>query len=364
MDDKWGSSDLIAEYAAELLALSEVGLGRRKIAKRMQELTGRSCSGTVVETALKRMKGERPEPRGLPRPKPIPIADTGEGPEEQPIGELLDARVTASRRKKSKSTMHRRALELPAEPLGIICYGDPHLDDEGCDWATLIEYVRLAQTTPGVLAASVGDQLNNWVGRLQREYADSSCLASDGWRLNKWLLESMQWIAITGGNHDAWANGPGMDPLQWLSKDCRVMCYAPDEIRITLTWAGRPELEPIVWILRHDFKGRSVWNTCHGPNKEAMLDGRAHILTCGHIHNWGEFTTEQRHGRVTHAIRVRGFKRQDNYALTRGFPEQEFGSAAMILIDPCADGPGRVKVFWDVAQGCDYLTFLRARAEK
>ena len=58
--------------------------------------------------------------------------------------------------------------------------------------------------------------------------------ASDGWRLSEWFLSSMQWVAIVGGNHDAWAHGPGVDPMQWLTDKCGVLCYAQDEIRISL----------------------------------------------------------------------------------------------------------------------------------
>ena len=90
-----------------------------------------------------------------------------------------------------------------------------------------------------------------------------------------------------------------------------------------------------------------------------MLDGRCHILTAGHIHQWGQLTTEQRHGRVTHAIRVRGYKRSDAFALQKGFFEQRYGEAALIVIDPHAMGPQRISTFWNIKQGCKYLTNLR-----
>ena len=139
------------------------------------------------------------------------------------------------------------------------------------------------------------------------------------------------------------------------------MCYAQDELRITLQWKGRPDLEPVVWVLRHDFGGRSWFHPTHGPHKEAMLDGKCHILTAGHIHQWGQLSTEQRHGRVTHAVRVRGYKRADAYAKQKGFFEQQYGEAALIVIDPHNEGAGRISIHWDLEDGCNYLKWLRLR---
>ena len=284
--------------------------------------------------------------------------DADEMPDERPIEDLIADRMKASERKHKKAKVHDRTLSMPAEPFGIFVMGDPHVDGS-CDWTTLYEHVQLMKTTPGIVACSVGDQLDNWIGRLARLYAESSCTASDGWRLSKWLFNELSFIAVVGGNHDKWANGPGIDPMKLLTKECGVTCYAPDEIRITMHWKERPELEPLCWILRHDFKGRSWFHPTHGPHKEATLDGKCHLLTAGHIHQWGQLTTEQRHGRVTHAIRVRGYKRDDDYARAGGFYEQKNGQSVLIVINPEADEPGRITPFWNLEQGCDYLTKLR-----
>jgi hypothetical protein len=90
-----------------------------------------------------------------------------------------------------------------------------------------------------------------------------------------------------------------------------------------------------------------------------MLDGKCHLLTAGHIHQWGELITEQRHGRITNAVRVRGYKRSDSFAKSKGFAEQTHGECALIIIDPFKEGPARLMTFWDLRKGCEYLTFLR-----
>lgn len=285
------------------------------------------------------------------------VAD--ELPPPRPIQELINERIASSKRDHTKTKRHNRELTLPVEPIGIMIFGDPHVDSGHCNWPKLHQDVELARKTEGVVAACVGDQHDNWIGRLARLYAGSDCTAADGWRLSRWMFDSLTWIALVGGNHDAWANGPGIDPMQLLTKECGVMCYAPDEIRITLKWRNRPDLEPLVWVLRHDFKGRSWYHATHGPHKEATLDGKCHLLTAGHIHQWGQLTTEQRHGRITHAVRVKGYKRDDDFARAKGFPEQQHGEACLVVIDPAAVEPGRISIFWNLEQGCDFLTKLR-----
>ena len=284
----------------------------------------RSTVSARVRRVVKQAKSAGYEPPSIDADiTDISPVDPADG--DVPISELIERRITASKRHAVRAAAHTRQLELPPQPVGIMVFGDPHVDNEGCDWETLHKHIELCKSTDGVYAACVGDVQDNWIGRLQRLYSQSSILASDGWRLSEWLLGELEWLAIVGGNHDQWAHGPGVDPLKWISADANVRCYANDEIRITLNWKGRPDLEPIVWILRHDFSGRSWYHPTHGPHKEAMLDGRCHLLTAGHIHQWGQLTTEQRHGRVTHALRVRGYKNNDTHARRLNFPEQQHG---------------------------------------
>ena len=353
---KWTTQQIIDEKSDLVTKWRCEGQSTRVIAKKLEEETGRACTRGVIQHVLEKLDLVKQKPAAR-----IEVEDHSEQPDEMPIEDLIKNRIKASQRKKSKANEHRRNITLPAEPVGLMIFGDPHVDNEGCDFAQLHDHVSLAQRTEGVLAACVGDLQDNWIGRLARIYCEASVTASNGWRLSEWFLSSMQWIAIVGGNHDAWAHGPGVDPLKWLSKSCGVTCYAQDEIRISINWKGEPELDPVVWVLRHDFGGRSWYHPTHGPHKEAMLDGRCHLLTAGHIHQWGQLTTEQRHDRITNALRVRGYKRNDSYARQKGFSEQSFGEACLVVIDPWEVGPGRITVFWDLVRGCEFLTFLREK---
>ena len=350
----WAYSEVIEEYGDTIRVWKETEkLGNVRLAKRLTEVTGRLCTPGVMGVVLADL-GYGNSKRGRMRIK------EENPPAEDPLSvdELIDSRIKAFKRATLKTDIHRRTLTMPDEPFGICCFGDPHVDDESCDWVELTRVVKICQDTPGVVAASVGDQMNNWIGRLMRKFADTSCLTSDGWRLSQWLLEALDWIALVGGNHDQWAHAVGRDPLKVIADGARVRCFANDEIRITLKFES-PELEPLIWVIRHDAPGRSWFHPSHGPNKLAMLDGRVHLVTAGHIHTWAYLSQEMPHSRVTHAIRVRGFKRNDEYALSKGFSEDTYGCACMIVVDPVVIGPDRIKVFWDVQRGADYLTQLR-----
>jgi hypothetical protein len=48
-------------------------------------------------------------------------------------------------------------------PVGILHFGDPHLDDDGCDIAAIERHSDLTRSTEGLFGANVGDTTNNWM---------------------------------------------------------------------------------------------------------------------------------------------------------------------------------------------------------
>lgn len=89
-------------------------------------------------------------------------------------------------------------------PIGILHFGDPHVDDDGCDWPMLKHHVELVDRTPGLFAANVGDTRNNWVGRLARLFGSQGTSAKHALILAKWFVAALkgQWLYMVGGNHD------------------------------------------------------------------------------------------------------------------------------------------------------------------
>lgn len=93
-----------------------------------------------------------------------------------------------------------------AEPTAIVVVGDPHVDDDGCNWPQLERDTETIVKTPGMFAGSIGDNINNWVGRLSRLYANQSTTENQAWRLSEgWIRELAdpgKLIFMVRGNHD------------------------------------------------------------------------------------------------------------------------------------------------------------------
>jgi hypothetical protein len=214
-------------------------------------------------------------------------------------------------------------------PFGLLVFGDPHVDDPGCDFALLKSHIELAQKHDHILAGNIGDLANNWVGRLARLYADQSVTAREGWTLVEWMVKSVNWLFIIAGNHDCWT-GSG-DPVAWFSKQSGSM-YEEHGVRLELHHPGSGIKTRI--HARHDFPGHSIWNNMHGPKRELVAGFRDHILIAGHRHIGGDEGTVSPDGTCAQLVRVSGYKRADAYARQLGLKKMPIHPAALIIIDP------------------------------
>lgn len=293
-----------------------------------------------------------------PTAKPFETEDL---PAELPSAEeLIDRRAKQFARK--RTAREARAL-IPIRitcggPIGIAHLGDPHVDDDGTDITLLQDHVRIVNETDGLFAGNVGDYSNNWVGRLARLYGQQTTSAAEAWVLVEWLIKSVRWLYLVGGNHDCWS-GAG-DPIQWMAAQARVQ-YEAHGMRLGLTF---PSGRVIRLNARHDFAGHSQWNTAHGPAKAAQLGWRDHILTCGHLHTSGyNILRDPATGLISHAIRVGSYKTFDRYAEERGLPNQTFTVAPVTVIRPqFADDDNRlITVFLEPETAAEFLAWLRKR---
>jgi hypothetical protein len=255
----------------------------------------------------------------------------------------------------------RRWMEIKVKsnkPIGVCFMGDPHIDNNGCNWPLLRRDIKLLEDTPGMFAVNIGDLTDNWVGRLVRLYADQEMSKKQAWKLAKYLLRDckIKWLCHLLGNHDAWNDGPylikanaqPMVPVEdWQS---RFQIVFPNEQRVRVHAA-------------HDFPGNSIWNPQHGPQKAAMLLEQADIFACGHKHTWAvnEGENAQRDF-VYWLIRARGYKFIDHYADQLGYGSQKFGASITAVIDPTVEGPRRIRCFPDLEEASEFLTWKRARA--
>jgi hypothetical protein len=279
-----------------------------------------------------------------------------------PIGELLAQR---KRRYDLKEAHAESSKEIPVrikgdKPVGVLLFGDPHLDDDGCDLALLEAHARLVRETDGLYAGTVGDMTNNWVGRLAHLWAQQGTTACDAWRLCEWMISEVRdWLFLVGGNHDAWS-GNG-DPLKWITAQQSAL-YQSSEVRMGLRFGTGGKF---IINARHDFKGHSMWNPVHGLSKSIQMGLRDDLSVAGHLHISGYAVhKDPTSGKACHAIRVATYKRFDRFALDHNMRDQNLSPCALIVVDPRLPDthPDRMKHWWDPQEGADYLGWARKRS--
>lgn len=280
--------------------------------------------------------------------------------EHPPANELIDRLcVDFERRKRSVEARKWYPVRVNLDgPVGIAWMGDPHVDDNGCNWPLLKRDCDLIARTEGMFGGNIGDSENNWAGRLAHLYSQQDTSRGTAKRLVEWLFSEsgVRWAVLLLGNHDVW-NGnadaltrikTGGAPISDWSTQMRLVFPSGREARI---WAS------------HDFPGHSMWNPLHGAQKAAKFSGDADLYICGHKHNWACFATEDEHRKQVYWLaRARGYKHIDDYADKLGFQSQSEGSTIVSIFDPDAEtGSGFIHCYSDVAEAAEYLTWRRAR---
>jgi hypothetical protein len=284
---------------------------------------------------------------------PIPDDDV-------PIEELIAQRKRKFQHKREheeSSKLIPMKIKIPGA-IGILHFGDPHVDDDGTDIEALERHTDLVRKTDGLFAANVGDTSNAWSGRLARLYADQATSAAQAWRIAEWFIGRCDWLYMIGGNHDLWM-GAG-DPLKWITRQQDAL-YKASEARIALRFPSGLEVRINA---RHDHSGSSIWNPAHGPMKAALMGTRDHLYVAGHKHESAYSVLKDAISGITmHAMKVASYKIYDRYAKERGFRDNCLSPCALTTINPALppDHPDLVKVWWEPEEGADYLTFLRRR---
>jgi hypothetical protein len=245
------------------------------------------------------------------------------------------------------------------QPIGILWMGDPHVDDNGCNWPALIRDAELCRTVDGLYGANIGDSTNNWSDRLVKLYANQDTSVATARKLARWLMidSGIPWLVYLLGNHDLWGDGAAiLAQMAKLHGTQKIVCH-DWEARFSLKF---PNGRDFRIFAAHDFAGNSMWNPLHGPLRASKMGGEADLYVCGHRHNWGVYRYENAdRGRIQTVIRARGYKFLDDYARRLGIIEQQDGCSILTVLDPAT---GSLLAFEDAATGADYLTWLRKRA--
>lgn len=248
-------------------------------------------------------------------------------------------------------------IRMPNKPFGLMIWGDPHIDSNGCNWPLLERDVAIARQE-GIYSLNIGDTLDNWPNgsRLVALYAHSDQSVETSHKLAKWFLEDsgIHWLVVLLGNHDLW---PGHTNLRHLVKKPLIM--EPWGARFTLS-CGNQRFK--VWAA-HDFPGHSMWNTGHGMQKAAHMKEAADLYIAGHTHNWALHQEESASRDFTYWwARARGYKFIDDHADRLGHQPQKEGASILAVFNPNTTSmAGRLMCFSDVEVGAEYLAWLRAK---
>lgn len=309
------------------------------------------CSVTAIKYGAAEIK------QAVEAPAPVKPFEVPKAPDKElSAEEIIEYRLKVFEKKEAHERWKRL---IPVEvkidgPIGIAHLGDPHIDDDGCDLQLLMSHIDLINSHPAVFGANAGDITNNWVGRLSKLYAKQGTTEQQAWKLAAWFVQSVQWLYIIGGNHDAWSGGT--DPVRWFADQSGVT-YQMDGARVALRFPNGRECRINA---RHDHRGHSQYNKAHGPMKAAYFGYRDHIYTAGHLHTDGYI--RQRLGNVPiHAFRVGAYKRYDDFASTIGAPPEDSSPAFMTVIDPRHDETSDrfITTFADLEAGLTYLKAIR-----
>ena len=221
-----------------------------------------------------------------------------------PIDEIIEHRKKQYNQK-LKAKKSKRLINIKINqkgPIGILHFGDPHVDDDGTDLAEIYSLCNLVNKTDGLFGGNLGDIQNNWIGRLQALYGQQSTSAKESWRLTEHFVNQVEWLYLVAGNHDVWS-GDG-DPLEFIMREHSGI-YEQWGARLNLIFPNGKEIRINA---RHMLKGNSMWNTAHGVAKAAQMGWKDHILTCGHTHVSGyQVLKDAASGLISHATHGASF---------------------------------------------------------
>lgn len=262
----------------------------------------------------------------------------------------------------------RRSVTLQAKhsPILLFFIGDLHLDSPGFDIHRFdhdMEIISRAKHEFGGNCKTIfmGDLLDNWPlgGRLGKKHHDGHITRKEGLALAKGFLENERpdLDVLLLGNHDHW---PGKEYEVLI----RQWCNAP-----VIDWAGYINLVTdqgwtYYTFAAHDMSGHSMYNQIHGLARRAREDGTADLHVAAHRHHTGSAQEYNGHRNQTYNhLRVGSYKRADEYAHHKGFPDSsDEGATGLAVIYPDSKTQdGRCCTFYDLELGVDYGRMLKCR---
>jgi calcineurin-like phosphoesterase family protein len=346
----WSTGELNA-LAQCIEAQRQVGLAAEAYIQLYPE-SGRSMSAVRLKAA------DLVKERGLVygcKPSSLPAFSIERPPVvSRSIEQLIKDRAEEFGRKAAHHQAKHDGINITIHepgPYMLVCFGDGHVDDAGCDIDHLAFCLEEVRGKDHVYALNIGDLTNNWVGKLGRLYAHQTTTEDEAEELLDWLIGSINWLAIILGNHDKWG------PI--AARICREhgVLAVSHGAKFVIHQEGSAKR---IIDARHTHAGNSMYNASHGQLKQNFKGSNADIIIGGHLHVSAE--TIVKNGvtqKTAYCCRVSAFKKYDEYADMNGFEDQAISPVLAFVIDPAHPGIFGIHRFFTIEQGYRYLTMLR-----
>jgi UDP-2,3-diacylglucosamine pyrophosphatase LpxH len=316
-----------------------------------------SCGGASFRET--KQGGHECSKCGTQDPSNFTLVDMPEDAERD-IQQLISDRLSEEKRSFDADKLNKDLCVRfnHSEPVAIVAFGDPHLDDRGTMLSKVIEDLEYVKQNENVFGVCVGDITNNWVGRLTALHGEQGTTIAESWMLVEWFCREIPWMAMVLGNHDKWNSG-----TEILKQLTRGKLVQADECSFRLNFKNGAEFSINA---RHKWSGNSQWNPAHGVAKYAHFGADYDVLMGGHTHQsaYAQVLATRKH-KITHCLQLASYKVLDSYARSEGFRNHNITPSMCIVFDPNAvNEEDKVIVTYSIKHGILLHKSLLAKYRK
>lgn len=237
-------------------------------------------------------------------------------------------------------------IKSPVFVMGL--FGDPHMDNPGCDLDLFADEVARLDPVAGVYGICIGDVFDNWV----RALAHAAQGATDpycAWIVFEDMMERNPFLSLVLGNHDLWNTGTANVLVEYCRQRGILVRRSGGRFII-----NTGEGVPLTISARHIWQGSSIYSEAHNLKRAATFGHTSDdIVTGGHYHK-GEVREHVRpeDGKVQRLIALDSFKEYDDYANDRGFMSAKRHPVVWCAIDTRepVTSHKRVQPFYDFSE--------------
>lgn len=250
-------------------------------------------------------------------------------------------------------------ITSPVFVIGL--FGDPHMDNPGCDLDLLVEEVERLDPSRGVYGICIGDVFDNWVRVLAhagQQSTDPYC----GWIVFEDLMQRHPFLALILGNHDLWNTGTASALVEFC-RGAGILVRRSGGRLIIDTGHGKP----LTISARHIWPGNSQYSEAHSLKRAATFGHTEDdVIVGGHFHK-GEVREHVRpsDGKVSKLVMLDTFKEFDDHANDRGFMSAKRHPVVWCTVDTRlpVTSHQRVQPFYDYTGAAAMAEHMRGRNE-